>query len=105
MKTNRAAAMKGNKAAAWLLCLLLCLALLSSALLIAAAAGHDCAGDSCHICLELRASFSLLGSMALTLLAAGGLPAPAGSGLRFLKTPPAVCQAPTLVSLKVKLTI
>jgi hypothetical protein len=93
-----------KKTVAFILCALLCLAVASSLIFIAEASGHDCPGDDCHICLELKASLSLLSSFALVILAAFFLDA-AGGRRHILKSRPCPGPRNTLVLLKVKLTV
>lgn len=93
-----------KKIIALLLCLLLCFAMASSFKLIAEAADHHCSGHDCHICLELRASFSLLNGIVLAVIAAFLLSA-AGPVRHLLKRRFSAGRKDTLVSLKVRLTI
>ncbi|MEL7625058.1 MAG: hypothetical protein AAGU12_15960 [Clostridiales bacterium] len=94
-----------KKAIALLLCTLLCFAMASSFVLIAEAVDHHCPGHDCHICLELKASLSLLNSMFLVVIAAFSLAAIAGPAHRLPKNRLGGGRGNTLVSLKVQLTI
>ncbi len=93
-----------SKRLAAVLALLAALIMLFSVLFIAIEAGHDCCGDDCAICAQMRACEDLLRNLlpaAALLLSACCFRAPvdafAGSECRFF-------YPLTLIALKVKLS-
>lgn len=55
-----------SRIAALMLCVLLCFTMLFSVMFVAAESSHDCTGERCHVCVELRACLSLIKSVSLT---------------------------------------
>ena len=102
---ERREAMKQHKAIALSLSMILCFVMLLSAFFIVTEANHDCSGEDCHICMEMKACLTRLRSLISSLFPIAivlgiyvGL-SQAKQLLHFFLT------SHTLVFLKVKLTI
>ncbi|MCR5090979.1 MAG: hypothetical protein K6C08_15885 [Oscillospiraceae bacterium] len=86
------------------LAVLLVFAMLFSALYIALEAHHECTGEGCAVCAQIRACMELLCQLltaAAVLMTADPLCPDAGEACRPL---PHHCGSDTLISLKVKLS-
>ena len=87
-----------------LICAAVTLVLLSPVVFITVEAHHDCIGEDCHICLEIRSCVELLHGLGMAFVAAAAV----ASLFLALSLPRrsvfAAARAITLVSLKVKLS-
>ncbi|MEM5780099.1 MAG: hypothetical protein AAGU02_03005 [Lawsonibacter sp.] len=93
-----------TKGAALLVCLLFCFAMAFSVFFIAAEANHDCTGEDCSICAEIRACTNVLGSAALVAAAAAACSTLPARRMQDQCCDGAEHNRSTLVSLKVKLS-
>ncbi len=95
---------KNLRLTARLLAAVLAVVLLSSAVYIAAEAGHDCSGEDCAVCCQISVCEHLLKSIGLAGAAAVFTAAVGYAPCRVVFSCAERPGAPTLVSLKVKLS-
>lgn len=95
---------RSTKGVAVFICLLFCFAMVFSVFFIAEEADHDCTGEDCPICAEIRVCANVLGSAAIVPAATAVcsiLPLPFIQPQRCYDTE---VHRATLVSLNVKLS-
>ncbi len=95
---------KTRRVAAVILAAALLLAMLCSAVFIAAEASHDCVGENCPVCYQINVCQNTLKNLSLAVCAAAFAVAFTYALCRGISTCADCSHSYTLVSLKVKLS-
>ena len=95
---------KRNRKLALLLALAVCFVMLFSVFYIAAEADHDCIGEDCPICYQIRVCETTLTSLGHGALVLAAVIALTFSAVILFSQPKTHLRQSTLITLKVKLS-